>query len=233
MLLAPSEIHFLHDSASSYILTPDVIDDVGHQLLQQSNERVPRIQVVEKDGSWFALNDSYLRVYRELERQGRCPKIRVEVVALSKVPQNVQKGMIVGEEKSEDVSGPVRSRRVVANRQQTTKADVHGYSGSGDGGAGGTLVAAARCQHGVYGVGPGHCCPPTNQPGPLSNGGAAETGLNPGGTVPADCAESYSSTDCSDCDEEDEEDDDDYGKTNKTKKKSRICTFFFLRDQRY
>ncbi|CAN8030184.1 unnamed protein product, partial [Ixodes persulcatus] len=137
MLLAPSEIHFLHDSASSYILTPDVIDDVGHQLLQQSNERVPRIQVVEKDGSWFALNDSYLRVYRELERQGRCPKIRVEVVALSKVPQNVQKGMIVGEEKSEDVSGPVRSRRVVANRQQTTKADVHGYSGSGDGGAGG------------------------------------------------------------------------------------------------
>ncbi|EEC19870.1 hypothetical protein IscW_ISCW023086 [Ixodes scapularis] len=122
MLLAPSEIHFLHDSASSYILTPDVIDDVGHQLLQQSNERVPRIQVVEKDGSWFALNDSYLRVYRELERQGRCPKIRVEVVALSKVPQNVQKGMIVGEEKSEDVSAPVRSRRAVANRQQTTKA---------------------------------------------------------------------------------------------------------------
>ncbi|CAN8007635.1 unnamed protein product [Ixodes pacificus] len=122
MLLAPSEIHFLHDSASSYILTPDVIDDVGHQLLQQSNERVPRIQVVEKDGSWFALNDSYLRVYRELERQGRCPKIRVEVVALSKVPQNVQKGMIVGEEKSGDVSAPVRSRRAVANRQQTTKA---------------------------------------------------------------------------------------------------------------
>ncbi|KAM7297000.1 hypothetical protein ISCGN_022154 [Ixodes scapularis] len=89
-------------------------------------------------------------------------------------------------------------------------ADVHGYSGSGDGGAGGTLVAAARCHHGVYGVGPGHCCPPANQPGPLSNGGAAETGLNPGGAVPADCAESYSSTDCSDCDEEDEEDDDDY-----------------------
>lgn len=94
MLLAPSEIHFLHNSASSYILTPDVIDDVGHRLTE-NRERVPRIQVVEKDGVWFALNDSYLHVYRELERQGRCPKIRVDVVALSKVPQDVQKGMIV------------------------------------------------------------------------------------------------------------------------------------------
>ncbi|CAN8002528.1 unnamed protein product, partial [Ixodes hexagonus] len=122
MLLAPSEIHFLHDSASSYILTPDVIDDVGHQLLQQNNDRVPRIQVVEKDGSWFALNDSYLRVYRELEKQGRCPKIRVEVVALSKVPQNVQKGMIVGDEKSDEVSARVRSSRVSPNRTQTTEA---------------------------------------------------------------------------------------------------------------
>ncbi|XP_064478833.1 uncharacterized protein LOC135392096 [Ornithodoros turicata] len=97
MLLAPSEIHFLHNSASHGLrLAPDVLDDVSHRL-QENRETVPRIQVVEKDGTWFALNNSYLHVYRELERQGKCPKIRVDVVALSKVPQDVQKGMLVTE----------------------------------------------------------------------------------------------------------------------------------------
>ncbi|KAH6942667.1 hypothetical protein HPB50_009203 [Hyalomma asiaticum] len=93
MLLAPSEIHFLHD-AGSCVLSPDVVDELG-QRLEENRGRVPRIQVVEKDGSWFALNDSYLRVYRELERQGRCPRVNVTVVSLSKVPQDLQKGMTV------------------------------------------------------------------------------------------------------------------------------------------
>ncbi|XP_077489789.1 uncharacterized protein LOC144100802 isoform X2 [Amblyomma americanum] len=95
MLLAPSEIHFLHDdSAGSCIVSPDVVDELG-QRLEENRERVPKIQVVEKDGSWFALNDSYLRVYRELEKQGRCPRVNVTVVSLSKVPQDLQKGMTV------------------------------------------------------------------------------------------------------------------------------------------
>ncbi|KAL1414281.1 hypothetical protein MTO96_030516 [Rhipicephalus appendiculatus] len=93
MLLAPSEIHFLHD-AGSCVLSPDVVDELG-QRLEENRGRVPRIQVVEKDGSWFALNDSYLRVYRELERQGRCPRVNVTVVSLNKVPQDLQKGMTV------------------------------------------------------------------------------------------------------------------------------------------
>lgn len=95
MLLAPSEIHFLHDdSGSACALPPDVVDELG-QRLEENRGRLPRIQVVEKDGSWFALNDSYLRVYRELERQGRCPRVDVAVVSLSKVPQDLQKGMTV------------------------------------------------------------------------------------------------------------------------------------------
>lgn len=94
MLLAPSEIHYLHDdsAAGSCVLSPDVVDELG-QRLEENRGRVPRIQVVEKDGSWFALNDSYLRVYRELERQGRCPRVNVTVVSLNKVPQDLQKGM--------------------------------------------------------------------------------------------------------------------------------------------
>ncbi|XP_075557360.1 uncharacterized protein LOC142589699 isoform X1 [Dermacentor variabilis] len=96
MLLAPSEIHYLHDdsAAGACVLPPDVVDELG-QRLEENRDRVPRIQVVEKDGSWFALNDSYLRVYRELEKQGRCPRVNVTVVSLNKVPQDLQKGMTV------------------------------------------------------------------------------------------------------------------------------------------
>ncbi|CAM1312346.1 Uncharacterised protein g5956 [Pycnogonum litorale] len=98
MLLAPSKIYFISDiSTNGLNLTPDdqtLISSLS-KMCENSGESLPKIQVSEKGGAYFALNNSSLHVYRELEKQGRCTKIAVDVVDLSKVPGNLQRGMIV------------------------------------------------------------------------------------------------------------------------------------------
>lgn len=95
MILAPSDIHFLQDTNNG-LLTPDegTMADLSCRFLQ-GHERIPKVQVTEKNGFWFALNNSYLHIIKDLEKQGKCAKIRVEVVPLSRVPETLQKGMIV------------------------------------------------------------------------------------------------------------------------------------------
>ena len=64
----------------------------------ESGNCPPKIQVVEKDGHWFALNNSQLHVYRSLERQGRCTHVKADVVALNDVPVDVRLLMVLPKE---------------------------------------------------------------------------------------------------------------------------------------
>ena len=75
--------------------------DLSNRFLQ-GQERIPKVQVAEKNGFWFALNNSYLHIIKDLEKQGKCAKIRVEVVPLSRVPETLQKGMVVDDGKTRE-----------------------------------------------------------------------------------------------------------------------------------
>lgn len=139
MLLAPSDIHFVRDcpcpnfSGGSQVVIP---------------VEIPKMQVVSKDGAWFALNSSSLHVLRELEKQGKCVRIEVDVVPLSKVPPRVQKGMVVTPSPAPPVSAgdnaevshetdPSRATKrgyqkvpAATEEAHATTADVQGSSGS-------------------------------------------------------------------------------------------------------
>uniref|UniRef100_T1JIQ6 Uncharacterized protein n=1 Tax=Strigamia maritima TaxID=126957 RepID=T1JIQ6_STRMM len=90
MLLAPSDIQFLCVGATN-------LGDLGDLSKDYivSNFALPKLQVAGKDGAWFALNNSLLHIVRELERLGKCDRVKVDVVSLSKVPATVQSGMVV------------------------------------------------------------------------------------------------------------------------------------------
>ncbi|CAK9290860.1 unnamed protein product [Gordionus sp. m RMFG-2023] len=47
---------------------------------------LPTLQVVKKDG-WYGLNDSVLTIYQQLERDGSCDKVKVEIIPIDLVPQ--------------------------------------------------------------------------------------------------------------------------------------------------
>ena len=74
--------------------------------------KVPKMQVSEKDGHMFALNNSSLQLMRHLERQGKLKqgKIQVEVVPLSKVPLNMQMAMITESVGHDDGAHGARER---------------------------------------------------------------------------------------------------------------------------
>lgn len=89
LTLAPSDIHFLQQPG---LLTPD--DEALKALIRRFEGRIPKVQVAEKDGAWFALNNSYLHIARDLERRGQCARVGVEVVPLTRVPKTLQESMI-------------------------------------------------------------------------------------------------------------------------------------------
>lgn len=49
-----------------------------------------KVQIVEKEGHWFALNSAQLELCRRLERDGLCAKVKVDVVPSHEVPLNVR-----------------------------------------------------------------------------------------------------------------------------------------------
>ncbi|CAG2117857.1 unnamed protein product, partial [Medioppia subpectinata] len=95
--LAPSSIHFLQMDRQLFVETDDsVVVELSHKLsADQLSAKVPKMQVSEKDGQMFALNNSSLQLMLEMEKQGKLGDglIEVEVVPLSKVPTNIQMGM--------------------------------------------------------------------------------------------------------------------------------------------
>ena len=53
------------------------------------------LQVVEKDGHWFALNNSQLELCRRLEAHGKCKRVKVDVVPITEVPVQLRNMMVV------------------------------------------------------------------------------------------------------------------------------------------
>lgn len=95
MLLSPSTIHFMQgDKVGLTNGLDSAILELSHKIIESGN-CPPKIQVVEKDGHWFALNSSQLHVYRCLERQGRCTHVKADVVALTDVPVDVRLLMVL------------------------------------------------------------------------------------------------------------------------------------------
>lgn len=105
--LAPSSIHFLQ-MHRQLIECDDATDDkavteISRKLAAEELAiKVPKMQVSEKDGQMFALNNSSLQLMRHLERQGKLTQgqIQVEVVPLSKVPANIQMAMVTESEET-------------------------------------------------------------------------------------------------------------------------------------
>ena len=95
MFLPPSTIHYIH-SEKDNILTDSIeqsIIDLSRKIVQ--NGDLPKIQAVLKEGQYFTLNNSQLDLCRRLEEDGKCTKVKVDVVPLSEVPEQVRGMMVI------------------------------------------------------------------------------------------------------------------------------------------
>lgn len=93
--LAPSSIHFLKMHREIIVESDEsLVIELSNKLSNELPMKVPKMQVTEKDGATFALNNTSLQLMRQLEKEGKLRQIQVEIVPLSKVPFNIQQGMI-------------------------------------------------------------------------------------------------------------------------------------------
>lgn len=98
--MAPSSIHYIHADSKSdrtsidFRLAEPEVDRTVTELTSSAGGLVQahhlKIQIVEKDGNWFALNSAQLELCRRLEKGGVCPKVRVDIVPSDEVPLNVR-----------------------------------------------------------------------------------------------------------------------------------------------
>ena len=100
--MVPSSIHHIYSGINN-ILSVDVDENilaVSRKIVETGD--LPKLQVVEKDGNWFTLNNAQLDLCRILEKDGICTKVKVDILPLSSVPVVVRGMMNVPEDKLKD-----------------------------------------------------------------------------------------------------------------------------------
>ena len=96
MFLQPSSIHFTNTEETKTLQddnSDSKMDELSRRLVE--NGGVPKLQVAEKDGQFFTLNNTNLQVFRWMESVGKCKSIQVETVPLSVVPEGIRRLMTV------------------------------------------------------------------------------------------------------------------------------------------
>ena len=76
LTLAPSSIHFTDSSLGDLknsTIDEQLMIDISRKLLQSIIP--PKLQICAHANQWFALNNSHLLVYRQLERIGLCDQV--------------------------------------------------------------------------------------------------------------------------------------------------------------
>ena len=98
MFISPSKILYCNclEMGALNDVSPDKdIMDVSDTL--RRGARYPKLQVVRKDGFYFTLNDTKLKLYRHMEAIGQCGMVKVEKVPIREVPEGIRTLMKVPE----------------------------------------------------------------------------------------------------------------------------------------
>ncbi|CAF0832078.1 unnamed protein product [Rotaria sp. Silwood1] len=91
LTLAPSNINFTSSSLGD--LKHSVIDeklmiDISTKLME--SDCPPKLQICAHNNQWFALNNSHLLVYRQLERIGLCDTVVCDIIRSQDVPIGIR-----------------------------------------------------------------------------------------------------------------------------------------------
>lgn len=58
-------------------------------------DHYPKLQITQKGGYWFCLNNTMLFLFQNLEQKKRVDKVCCEIISLDKVPEYLQKEMVL------------------------------------------------------------------------------------------------------------------------------------------
>ena len=91
MYLSPAKIHFT--TAMDVKDIKQTVNTVFKKIITRPGEP-PVIQVVERKGQFFAINNSKLETCRMLETQGKCKTVRLDILPLDILPTEIQEFIV-------------------------------------------------------------------------------------------------------------------------------------------
>ncbi|CAF2960144.1 unnamed protein product [Rotaria sp. Silwood2] len=89
--IAPSSINFTDSSLGDLkhsIIDEKLMIDVSTKLIESISP--PKLQICAHNNQWFALNNSHLLVYRQLERIGLCDTVVCDIIRSQDVPIGIR-----------------------------------------------------------------------------------------------------------------------------------------------
>lgn len=93
-LICPSEINYLNES--EFKIDDNLLDELNAKIDTLTKDQYPKLQITQKNGNYFALNNTMLFVFQNLEQKRKIDKIYCELISLDKVPVYLQKEMSLG-----------------------------------------------------------------------------------------------------------------------------------------
>lgn len=139
MFVAPSAVLYTNcpGAPSLEALASDAeLEELSKKLL--ANSEGLRLQVVEKDGHYFTLNNTRLQVCQWMETRGQCRTVRIETVSLKSVPDGIKRMMTVPPSFRMPVPAAASERVMtityepMEKRPRTADDDNEDHSGSDD-----------------------------------------------------------------------------------------------------
>lgn len=96
MFLTPSSINFTNCTGQTTIEEMTSEKDI-EQLTRKYIEKgyYPKLQVAEKEGHFYTLNNTQLQVFRRLEKDGHCKRVKVECISIKRIPEGIREMMTV------------------------------------------------------------------------------------------------------------------------------------------
>ncbi|UJR21807.1 hypothetical protein I4U23_024885 [Adineta vaga] len=91
LTLAPSIINFTDTSLGDLkhsVIDEQLMIDISTKLIESVSP--PKLQVCAHNNQWFALNNSHLLVYRQLERIGLCDTVVCDIIRSQDVPIGIR-----------------------------------------------------------------------------------------------------------------------------------------------
>ncbi|CAF3826616.1 unnamed protein product [Adineta steineri] len=128
LTLAPSIINFTNSSLGDLkhsVIDEKIMIDISTKLIESVSP--PKLQICAHNNQWFALNNSHLLVYQQLERIGLCDTVVCDIIRSQDVPMGIRETLIpVG------ISQQVQNSREQQTGDHYILRDEEGSSSSQD-----------------------------------------------------------------------------------------------------
>jgi hypothetical protein len=95
IFIAPHCIKYTNSTLDEtiYRIDDDSLNEIAHEILESSNAP-PKLQIVEFDRKYFAINNSHLQIYKQLQYSGLITHVQADLINIEAIPEQLRNHLL-------------------------------------------------------------------------------------------------------------------------------------------